>query len=73
MRPTRLGQAYHIERALASRQGIGRYPCGCLLCHGFKTQSIQRVETHHRRYGRDPALDEPLLVSSAELCQIISL
>ena len=64
MRPTPLGQAYHIERALAVRQGITRYPCACEKCHGFKTQSVQTIETHHRKYGRDTKLVEPLLVSS---------
>lgn len=63
MRPARLGEAYHIERALAARNGIGRYLCGCQKCHGFKTQSVKIVETHHRKYGRDIALEEPLLVS----------
>ena len=64
MRVTRLGEAYHAERALAARQGIPRYPCGCERCHGFKTQSVRTVETHHRKYGRDNRLEEPLLVSS---------
>jgi hypothetical protein len=63
MRPTPLGRAYHIERALAARQGITRYPCACEKCHGFKTQSVQTVQTHHRKYGRDTELVEPLLVS----------
>lgn len=67
MRPTRFGEAYHIERALAARQGIRRYPCGCEKCHGFKTQSAQKVETHHRKYGRDSKLNEPLLVSFTTL------
>ena len=64
MRETRLGEAYHIERALAARQGITRYPCGCQKCHGFKSQLVQVVETHHRRFGRDITLLRPLLVSS---------
>jgi len=63
MRGTRLAEAYHIERALAARQGIGSYPCGCEKCHGFKIQIVQTVETHHRKYGRDQKLQEPLLVS----------
>lgn len=63
MRETRLGNAYHIERALAVRQGIPRYPCGCEKCHGFKTQTVEVVETHHIKYGRDQRLNEPLLVS----------
>jgi hypothetical protein len=67
MRPTRLGDAYHIERALAARQGIARYPCGCERCHGFKSQSVQTVERHHRKYGRDSKLNEPFLVSSTTL------
>jgi len=46
MRETRLGEAYHIERALAARQGITRYPCGCQKCHGVKSQLVQVVETH---------------------------
>lgn len=73
MRPTRLGEAYHIERALAARQGIGRFPCGCVLSHGFKTQSVQTIEIHHRKYGRDRALDEPLLVSFEEFSAIITV
>ena len=64
MRPTPLGEAYHIERAIAARQGISRYPCGCERCHGFKNQSTHIVEVHHRKYGRDRRLNEPLLVSS---------
>ena len=68
MRPTRFGKAYHIERALAARQGITRYPCGCERCHGFRTWLVQTVETHHRKYGRDTKLEEPLLVSFALLC-----
>ena len=72
MRPTRLGEAYHIERALAARQGITRYPCGCERCHGFKTWSVQTVETHHRKYGRDTKLQEPLLVSFTLLCHWIT-
>lgn len=63
MRQTPLGESYHIERALAARQGIRRYPCGCQICHGFKTQQVQIVEKHHRKYGRDSTLLEPLLVS----------
>ena len=62
MRPDPLGQSYHIERALAARQGIRRYPCGCEKCHGFKTQTVEVVETHHRKYERDNKLIEPLLV-----------
>lgn len=58
-----MGEAYQIERALAARQGIGRYPCGCEKCHGFKTQTVRSVERHHRKYGRDAALQQPLLVS----------
>lgn len=68
VRPPRLGEAYHIERALAARQGILRYPCGCEKCHGFKTQLVLTVEKHHRKYGRDITLDEPLLVSFLLLC-----
>jgi hypothetical protein len=68
MRVSRLGQAYHVERALAARQGIPRYPCGCERCHGFRTQSVQTVETHHRKYGRDRKLQEPLLVSDMGIC-----
>ena len=64
MRQTALGDAYHIERALAARQGIRRYPCGCQHCHGFKTQLVQIVEKHHQKFGRDNTLVEPLLVSS---------
>lgn len=63
MRPTRLDEAYHIEKALAAREGIKRYPCGCKKCHGYKTQSVQTVEKHHRKYGRDSTLEEPLLVN----------
>lgn len=63
MRPDRLGQAYHTERALAVRQGIRMYPCACEKCHGYKIQSVEVVETHHRKYGRDRKLEEPLLVS----------
>ena len=64
IRPDRVGQAYHIERALAARQGISRYPCACEICHGFKTQSVKIVKIHHRKYGRDRNLTEPLLVMS---------
>ena len=64
MRPTPLGEAYHIERAIAARQGISRYPCGCERCHGFKSYSTHRVEVYHRKYGRDRRLNEPLLVNS---------
>ena len=58
MRQTPLGDAYHIERALAARQGTIRYPCGCQHCHGFKTQLVQIVEKHHRKFGRDNTLVE---------------
>lgn len=61
MKESQLGNAYHIERALAARQGIPRYPCRCERCHGFKTQKIEIVEIHHRKYGRDQRLTEPLL------------
>jgi len=64
MRESRLGQAYHVERALAARQGIRRYPCGCEKCHGFKVQATEVVESHHRKYGRDRKLEEPLLRNS---------
>ena len=72
MRPTPLGEAYHIERAIAARQGISRYPCGCERCHGLKSQSTHRVEVHHRKYGRDRRLNEPLLVSSRINHQFLS-
>lgn len=65
MRPNDIGQAYHMERAIAAGQGISRYPCGCELCHGFKIQSLKVVETHYRKYGRDRNLLQPLLVSNS--------
>lgn len=78
MRGDRLGEAYHIERAVAAQQGIARYPCGCQKCHGFKTQTIQVVQSHHRKYGRDRKLQEPLLVwvienLSCAICALASL
>jgi len=39
------------------------YPCECEKCHGYKIQPIEIIETHHRKYGRDRHLEEPLLVS----------
>ena len=71
MRENRHGEAYHIERALAARQGISRYPCGCEHCHGFKIQSAEVVENHHRKYGRDQHLQEPLLVSFNGILKLI--
>jgi len=59
-----LVEAYHVERALATWQGIERYPRVCEICHGFKTQVVEVVESHHRKYGRDQNLQEPLLIST---------
>jgi len=63
MRPRNFGAAYHIERAIAMRQGISQYPCACSHCHGGRTRSTALVAKHHRQYGRDPYLRFPVLVS----------
>lgn len=59
----RLMESYHIERSIATREGIQSYPCASEKCHGFKRQNIEVVETHHQKYGRDQNLQESLLVS----------
>lgn len=58
-----LGAAYHSERAIAQRLGLVRYPCGCIRCHGGIHQRTETVAKHHRKYGRDPHMRHPLLVS----------
>jgi len=63
MREDRLGQAYHIEKSFATQHGINTYPCGCKKCHGFKTQATHVVRRHHRKYGCDIRLQQPLLVT----------
>ena len=62
MRPLGYGSAYHIERAIALRQGFGEYPCACRRCCGGRVCSTALVAAHHRKYGRDPFLRYPLLV-----------
>lgn len=66
MEVNRLDEAYHMERALVVRQGIRNYPCACMKCHGFLMQRVEVVEQHHRRFGRDRNLTDPLLGSAGE-------
>jgi len=57
-------EVYHIERAFAAWFGIATYPCGCEWCHSFKTQTAERVEYHHQKFGHDQNLSDPHLVGS---------
>ncbi|KAG0574201.1 hypothetical protein KC19_VG243300 [Ceratodon purpureus] len=65
MRPTRLGDAYHIERALATRQEFPDIHVVAKKCHGFKSQFVQTVKTYHRKYGYDSKLTKPLMGTQA--------
>jgi hypothetical protein len=49
MKAHTLGEAYHIEKTIADRQGIAQYPCGCTRCHGSKLHQAETIARHHRK------------------------
>lgn len=63
MRRPRLGASFHIERGVARRMQVTEYPCACRRCHGARIMGGYMITRHHRRYGRDPFLPHPVLVS----------
>ena len=63
MRQQRMAAAFHLERSTATRMGVTEYPCACPRCRGAGMQSTKTISRHHRRFGRDPYLPHPVLVS----------
>ena len=59
-----LSATYHIERSIASRQGLAEYLCACKDCRGSRVLKVDTVARHHRIRGRDPYLKYLILVSS---------
>ena len=62
MRPRRQFAAYHIERSIASREGLTQYPCACRACCGVRVRKFDTIARHHRKNGRDPFLPYPVIV-----------
>jgi hypothetical protein len=63
MRTPRQCAAYHIERSIASTEGLTEYPCACRACCGAKIRKFHTIARHHRKNGRDPFLPYPVIVS----------
>ena len=62
MRPRRQCVAYHIERSIASREGLTQYPCACRMCCGVRVQIFDTIARHHKKNDRDPFLPYPVIV-----------
>jgi hypothetical protein len=63
MRHHQIGASYHIERAIAFRQGFPEYPCACHRCRGGRARKVETVARHHHAFGQDPYLPYLVLVS----------